>query len=290
MALNYTYPVKGTPSSSDEILIIDSQSPSINATKKVSVASVLALGTGEDPGVQTFQATNSTFITYTPNTASTGSVTLTGALSATGTAGATTFLRGDNTWSTAITAVSASIGSPISVSTTSGVATVGFTGALAIANGGTALTSVGTSGQVLVSNGTALAYGTPTDTTKLPLAGGAMTGAVTGNQAVTAFRPYATIAGTSVTLTDAEIGKLLITSSSSTVTLTIPADASSTTFPLGTEMDFFQNGSGTVSVVGAAGVSINGVTAGVGVTITARYGGLSIKTIAANTWIAVGKI
>jgi hypothetical protein len=74
MALNYTYPVKGTPSSSDEILIIDSQSPSINATKKVSVASVLALGTGAAPGVQTFQATNSTFITYTPNTASTGSV------------------------------------------------------------------------------------------------------------------------------------------------------------------------------------------------------------------------
>ena len=51
-------------------------------------------------GVTTFKAdsANSSFLTMTPTTASTGAVELDADLSATGTAGATTFLRGDNAW------------------------------------------------------------------------------------------------------------------------------------------------------------------------------------------------
>ena len=48
--------------------------------------------------VSSFKATDGTYIDYSPNTASTGAVTLTGDLSASGTADSTTFLRGDNTW------------------------------------------------------------------------------------------------------------------------------------------------------------------------------------------------
>ena len=55
---------------------------------------------GSGSGVSSFQATDGTYIDYAPNTATTGAVTLTGDLSASGTADSTTFLRGDNTWAT----------------------------------------------------------------------------------------------------------------------------------------------------------------------------------------------
>jgi len=86
MAINYTYPVKGQPVTEDKFLIVDTQDG--NATKLVTVDSVLDLGSGGDIGVSTFQATDGTFINYSPNGATTGTVTLTGDLSATGTAGA----------------------------------------------------------------------------------------------------------------------------------------------------------------------------------------------------------
>jgi len=50
MAINYTYPVKGSPSTADEFLIIDSID---NSTKKVTVANVLALGGGGSGGTGT---------------------------------------------------------------------------------------------------------------------------------------------------------------------------------------------------------------------------------------------
>ncbi len=53
MAINYTYPVKGSPITSDEFLIIDSAD---NSTKKVTVANILALGQGGDVGVASLAA------------------------------------------------------------------------------------------------------------------------------------------------------------------------------------------------------------------------------------------
>jgi hypothetical protein len=50
MAINYTYPSKGSPSTADEFLIIDSVD---NSTKKVTVANVLALGGGGSGGTGT---------------------------------------------------------------------------------------------------------------------------------------------------------------------------------------------------------------------------------------------
>lgn len=50
--------------------------------------------------VKTVSTTDGTFIDLTPNTAVDGNVTVTADLSATGTAGSGTFLRGDNAWAT----------------------------------------------------------------------------------------------------------------------------------------------------------------------------------------------
>ncbi len=157
MAINYTYPAKGQPVTEDKFLIVDTQDG--NATKVVTIDSVLDLGSGGDIGVSTFQATDGTFINYSPNDATTGTVTLTGDLSATGTPGATNFLRGDNTWSTAIREVNPTVGDPIAVSSLNGIATLSL-GTVPIAKGGTSLTALGTAFQVMGVNsgGDALAY------------------------------------------------------------------------------------------------------------------------------------
>jgi len=55
MAINYTYPEKGSPITTDEFLIIDSTD---NSTKKVTVANILALGQGGDVGVATITVTS----------------------------------------------------------------------------------------------------------------------------------------------------------------------------------------------------------------------------------------
>jgi hypothetical protein len=44
-----------------------------------------------------------------------------------------------------------------------------------------------------------------------------------------------------------------------------------------------------LTIVAVAGVRLNGVTAG-STTVTAQWGGATIKKILANQWIIVGKI
>ena len=153
MAINYTYPVKGQPVTADEFLIIDSVD---NSTKRVTISSTLALGSGGAGGVSSFTATSGTFINFAPTTSQINGVTLTGDLSATGTKDATTFLRGDNVFSTAVTSVVASVG-PITVAGgTSNTVTVGLT-TVPITLGGTGLTAVGTKYQALTTNAGATA-------------------------------------------------------------------------------------------------------------------------------------
>ena len=55
---------------------------------------------GGGGSVDSVNTTDGTFVNLTPNSATTGAVTVTADLSATGTAGNTTFLRGDNQWVT----------------------------------------------------------------------------------------------------------------------------------------------------------------------------------------------
>jgi len=103
MAINYTYPIKAVPTVSDNVLIIDNEdTTNPRSTKTATIQSIvnLASGGGGGGGVTDFTSTAGTFVNVTTNAAATGSVSIgTVDLSATGTAGATTFLRGDNTWS-----------------------------------------------------------------------------------------------------------------------------------------------------------------------------------------------
>ena len=150
MAINYTYPVKGQPVTADEFLIIDSVD---NSTKRVTIKSTLALGSGGAGGVTSFTASNvvGTFVSLSPTTSQINGVTLTGDLSATGTKDATTFLRGDNVFSTAVTSVVTG-GAPITVTGgTSNTVTVGLT-TVPLTLGGTGLTVVGTKYQALTTN------------------------------------------------------------------------------------------------------------------------------------------
>jgi len=80
-----------------DFLAFSDESAAGDPTKKATIASILALATASVTSVTT---TDSTFINLTPNTATTGAVTVTAALSATGTPGGATFLRGDNVWAT----------------------------------------------------------------------------------------------------------------------------------------------------------------------------------------------
>ncbi len=57
----------------------------------------------QNTGVLSITATNSTFINNTPTNTYTGNVVISSALSATGTPGATNYLRGDNVWYTPVT-------------------------------------------------------------------------------------------------------------------------------------------------------------------------------------------
>ena len=122
---------------------------------------------------------------------------------------------------------------------------------------------------------------------KLSNTGGAMTGAITGNIAITGFRPYLTVtAGRTLTLTDA--GKFIIADNGAGTGFIIRTSAT-VEFTLGTEIDFIQKTAGTLAITGDTGVTLNGAVAG-SVSVTAQWGGVTIKKINTNEWIAVGKI
>lgn len=82
----------------------------ITGSSKASGPEIIFNGTGVSQsgntftfsggGVDSVVTTNGTFIDLTPTAAATGAVTVTADLSASGTAGTTTFLRGDNSWAT----------------------------------------------------------------------------------------------------------------------------------------------------------------------------------------------
>lgn len=67
---------------------------------------------------------------------------------------------------------------------------------------------------------------------------------------------------------------------SGTRTITIPASV----FPLGTEIEIYNAGAGTVTVKGASGVTVNGTSAGSKATST-QYAILLAKCVATNQWV-----
>ena len=112
---------------------------------------------------------------------------------------------------------------------------------------------------------------------------------IIGNPAIDGRRAIVTEAETAKTLALTDAGDFVVTTSDSATTVSIPRNAT-VAFPTGTEIDFIQKGAGelTIQAAGAA-ITLNGVSAG-STAITAQWGGATIKKIATDEWIIVGKI
>jgi len=91
----------------------------------------------------------------------------------------------------------------------------------------------------------------------------------------------------SYTLVAADRGKLVEMNVGSANTLTVPLN-SSVPFPIGTQIDILQVGSGKTTVAGATvGVTINATP---GLAIRAQWGGATLIKRAENTWVLIGDL
>ncbi len=90
----------------------------------------------------------------------------------------------------------------------------------------------------------------------------------------------------SLVLTDQ--GKMIEYNSSSAGSITIPANAT-VAFPIGTYINFCQINTGQLSLVAAAGVTIN-FPSGVGLKARAQYSQISAYKAASDTWRIIGDL
>lgn len=97
--------------------------------------------------------------------------------------------------------------------------------------------------------------------------------------------------GTTYTFVAADSFNTLVTlTNASAIAVTIPTNAT-TAFPVGTVLNFSQNGAGQVTVSGASGVTITsvGATAATPKTRVQYSAGSAIQT-SANNWLVIGDI
>ena len=111
---------------------------------------------------------------------------------------------------------------------------------------------------------------------------------IDGNISIQGFRPYSRETTTERTLALTDAGTFISAENVGGTEVTIPTNAT-VAFTQGTEIDFIQKTAGTLTLTAAAGVTLNGAVAG-SVEVTAQWGGVTIKLIADDEWIAVGKI
>jgi len=110
---------------------------------------------------------------------------------------------------------------------------------------------------------------------------------IDGNISIQGFRPYLTeTSGRTLAVEDS--GTFIIADLGTAITFEIPLN-SDEAFTLGTEIDFIQKGAGVLRITSVADVFLNGLDSNT-VAVTAQWGGVTIKKIAEDEWIAVGKI
>ena len=118
--------------------------------------------------------------------------------------------------------------------------------------------------------------------------GGEMSGAITGNIAITAFRPIISTTSATINLANGtHEGTFIYSNLGTAVTVNI-RDNATEAFPVGTEIDIIQAGAGEVTLTPALGVELNGLNTAIA--ITAQWGGVTLKKITVNGWIVIGKI
>lgn len=87
---------------------------------------------------------------------------------------------------------------------------------------------------------------------------------------------------TAITLDADMAGKVIETSATAAVTVTVPA---SSAIPVGTQIAILQGGSGQVTVVGAAGVTVSGTP---GLKSRAQYSMVTLIKRSNSLWYCVG--
>jgi hypothetical protein len=110
---------------------------------------------------------------------------------------------------------------------------------------------------------------------------------VTGTAVATQGMPIASQSANTKTLALTDNGSYVRCSNSTTMTITIPANAT-VAFPTGAEMVFFQVGAGNVQFANAAGVTVNSKESLVN--LTGQYSAATLKKIATNTWDLIGDL
>lgn len=202
------------------------------------------------------------------------------ALTTTGTSGVATLVAGTLNIPDYGSAVTTLNSGQIFVGNASNVSTaVAMSGDVTIDNAG--VTTVGTINSVAVATVT---NGAAAGAVALPLAGGAMSGTIAGNQNIIAKKPTVVDTNTAITLQDGvHEGVFLFSNSASPVTVTIDP-ASSEPFADGTEIKIMRGGAGALSVTPGSGVSLNGGSGSV--SIGAQYGTITLKAISTDVWVA----
>ena len=251
----------------------------LTAGSGISLSGATGNVTITNSGVLSVNTTDGTFIDLTPNSATTGAVTVTADLSASGTASNTTFLRGDNVWATpagAYTSWSLEADSGTAVDITDGLR-VDFTGGTGISTAvasatpntltitNTGVTSIVAGSNISISGGTGAVTisSTDTNTTSLPVKNSGGTTQFTSTQ-TTGVR-FAGSGGTSVAF-DSSTQKVTISSTANTNT-TYTLSSSSGTNTAKINLDGSDGSTDFVSIEGVSGettVSESGDTITVG--------------------------
>jgi hypothetical protein len=86
------------------------------------------------------------------------------------------------------------------------------------------------------------------------------------------------------TLALADIATVVAVNSSSNLTITVPTNAS-VTFPVGSVVNVYRAGAGTVTVEGASGVTVRNEG-----DIGQQYGEVSLRKRATDEWVLVGDV
>ena len=100
--------------------------------------------------------------------------------------------------------------------------------------------------------------------------------------------PIRTLTATAHTLELIDLGSILETTGSSAVIVTIPPE-SSVPFEIGALVNVTQVGAGIATIAAAAGVSLNGVTAG-SVALDGQWSGVALVKRGADAWIIQGAL
>ena len=108
------------------------------------------------------------------------------------------------------------------------------------------------------------------------------TAGATGPAALTGFNPQS---GTTYTSVLGDANEMVVFSNSGAVTWTIPTNAS-VAFPIGTTIYGQQSGTGSVTPVGAGGVTIN--ASGGNYATAQQYSVIALVKTATNTWVETG--